>query len=326
MKTIALFLILALSLGAALVTWKMVAKEKKEVAPVVQTKEVVRETPVTEVAVARNDIPIGAVIKADMVESRAWPTNLIPQGDLFVAREGIATEVVGRVARSSLRRGEPIIKTLLANPLDPSFLAASIKDGMRAVTIQIDGISGIAGFVYPGDIVDVMLTHNINLPGGGDVSAAGIISKEPVSVSEVLVSGVRVMAIDQRFQVHAGDPPVPGSSATLEVSGYDAQKLRLAETKGKLSLVLRSLRRDDSKKADPLPRPVGVGDLSRITMPSLFPALYEGGDKVMPRVIHLDPGQAEWDSMQVPDQSLLNADSSGVVVVRGVQRQVEGAK
>jgi len=356
MKILLFFLILAIAVGGGAAMWMSQSKPKPQVGQpvvvsqpvVVQPKVIQKEVPTMEVVVARDDIPVGARIKIEMLDKRPYPQSMIPQGDanILIPGDRMERDVIGRVARGNFVKGMPILSTMLANPGDPSFLAASLKKGMRAVTIQIDGISGVAGFVYPGDLVDVIITQDITLPGGELDSTGRMVKPEPQKVSEILIPGVRVMAIDQRYQGRAGESPMPGSSATLELAAIDVQKVRLGEARGRLSLSLKALPEENNKDGknmvrDVLPRPVGVGDLSRITPPSIFPAIYEGGDRVMPRTLQLsealDENADKSDAKPVEDteaqkklkelenmRELLEKKkpSASIAVVRGTKREV----
>jgi Flp pilus assembly protein CpaB len=140
---------------------------------------------------------------------------------------------------------------------------------MRAITIATDVVSGIAGFVFPGDRVDILFTHNV--PG----VAKNEIGSKP-SNAEVLGANVRVLAVN----IREGDPSKPAavtpSSVTVEVSDELAQRVRLAEKNGTLSLALRSIHDDNQN----YPTPTGLKDLSHVSIeepPSLMVVRGPGG-------------------------------------------------
>jgi pilus assembly protein CpaB len=156
------------------------------------------------------------------------------------------------VTRAPFQQQEPLISSKLANPNDPNFLAAELPKGMRVVTIQTSETQGVAGFLFPGDHVDVMMTHDVEKPVKGDIS--GSARTEKSLVTETVLTNVKVMAVDQH-STNLGATDAQGKllvprSATLMVSPADAQRLRLAEKLGTLTLALRSLA--DRDGADPL--------------------------------------------------------------------------
>lgn len=243
-----------------------------------QAKQI--EVQSTNIMVAKRNIPIGTLLKAEDLDTQPWPAHLkLPQ---FVTSED--PSVIGMVSRSNFLEFEPIIRTKLANPNDPSFLASSLPKGMRAITISIDAIAGIGGFVFPGDRVDVLVTQNIvNGKAAVDANAGGntvgVPGKEGNTLTEVLIPNIKVLAVDQKSTKGAEDGITVPSNVTLEVSQKDAQRIRLAEKGGQLSLSLRSLKDIDVAE---VVRPTGPGDLSRTTAPSFFPVLYGFGDDNAP--------------------------------------------
>lgn len=203
-----------------------------------------------DILVARENIAVGTLIESSMVERQPWPENLLLEN--FVLSDGKGVGVIGQVTRSAVQKGEPFMKSKLANPNDPGFLAASLPSGMKAVTIATDAVAGVAGFVFPGDRVDVLFTHE---PIPADTTNQ---TGRP-AITEVLASGVKVLAIN----VREGDPnktaPVAPNSMTLEVTDELAQKLRLAEKNGTLAFSLRSIHDQNQEVV----QPTFAGDLSR---------------------------------------------------------------
>ncbi len=216
----------------------------------VQGEVVSREINVktADVLMARTNIPVGTIITSSMIEKQPWPENLIMES--FVTGDQGGQEIVGKVARSPLSAHEPFMKSKLANPNDPGFLAAGLPTGMRAITIATDVVTGIAGFIFPGDRVDILYTHE-NLSDNS--KSAG----KP-DITEVLGSNIRVLAVNLR----EGDPnkpnPVAPANVTLEVTDSMAQLVRLAEKNGTLSFALRSIHDDNVTS----PNPSNIGDLS----------------------------------------------------------------
>lgn len=206
-----------------------------------------------DVLMANKDIPVGTIITSSMIEKQPWPENLVL--DNFVMGEQGGQDVLGRVARSAIAAHEPLMKSKLANPNDPGFLAANLPVGMRAITVATDMVSGIAGFIFPGDRVDVLFTHENMVSTGADLQGS---SGKPTS-TEVLGSGIRVLAVNLREADPTKPAVVAPSSITLEVSDELSQKIRLAEKNGTLAFALRSIHDDNINQL----APSGLGDLSK---------------------------------------------------------------
>ncbi len=271
-------LIFAIAVGAMYLVYNLMAGEKQQQQLVQQPQVVEKKAPEKLVYVAKQEIPVGTVIEKDMIDKQTWPQHLVGAG--FIVADDKAPPLVGMVARSHFQPREVILRPKLANPDDPSFLAATLPAGMRAVTVSVNGVTSVAGFVYPGDRVDVLLTHTLisdkekqetSLSEDEDDDIKGQYEKR---VTEILVPDVRVLAIDQKAMAGQEDPKqkkrLP-SSVTLELGQLDAQRVRLAEREGEVSLALRSLK----DKGASWVRPSGQEDLTRGLPPGNFPQLYD---------------------------------------------------
>ena len=219
----------------------------------------VAEMKTTPIYVAAKAIPVGATVTADMITSQPWPQQLVLPG--FVAADG-KTNLVGLVARAPFQQNEPVINSKLANPNDPNFLAGDLPKGMRVVTIPVNETDGVAGFIFPGDHVDLIYTHDVDkweMPPGSNTGAnaanpSAQLQKTKVTFTDTLLTNVKVLAIDQRASGDGatdkdGKLMVP-RSASLMVSQADSQRVKLAQKTGTISLVLRALA--DKETADPL--------------------------------------------------------------------------
>jgi pilus assembly protein CpaB len=159
------------------------------------------------------------------------------------------SDMAGAVVRDGFRSGEPIMSSRVAHAHDQGFLAAVLTPGMRAISISLSPTAEVAGFIFPGDRVDVILTHSFSRKDVTDLTER--------RVSETILQNVRVLALDQRSDNQSTDPKV-AQLATLEVSKKDAERLALAMDmaggqsggKGSLMLVLCSLAVDDAAKPD----------------------------------------------------------------------------
>ncbi|MGE5723016.1 MAG: Flp pilus assembly protein CpaB [Sphingomonadales bacterium] len=203
-------------------------------APVAQATPVaVKQGP--EVLVATRSLPVGTIIDAESVKFQMWPEGLV-QPAYYTKGEagGDPSALIGSVVRNELTAGQPVTQGTLIKPGERGFLAAALGPGMRAVTVPVSITSGVAGFVFPGDRVDLVLTQQV--PGGGD--------GPPLKVSETIMRNMRVLATDQRTSGtnEEGKPEIKNfSTVTLEATPKIAEKIAVAQTVGALSLSLRSI-------------------------------------------------------------------------------------
>ena len=202
-----------------------------------------------KVLVAKKALPVGTIIDADSFSFQPWPKELM-QGAYYVEDQPDSKNLAGTVVRYAIAAGQPVTRGSLVGPQDRGFLAAALGPGMRAVTVPVNQTTGVAGFIFPGDHVDLVLTQQV--AGGGD--------GPPLKVSETIVRNVRVLATDQRItdKDENGKTIVrTASNVTFEVTPKIAEKIAVAQSLGHLSLSLRSIA-DNS--AD-LERAVAAGDV-----------------------------------------------------------------
>ncbi|MBB5710093.1 Flp pilus assembly protein CpaB [Sphingomonas xinjiangensis] len=194
----------------------------------------------TEVMVATRALPVGTILDAEAVKFVAWPKELV-EGAYFVKGESEPGKLQGTVVRFAIPAGQPITQGALVKPGDRGFLAAALGPGMRAVTVPVSAQSSVAGFVFPGDRVDLVLTQSVS--GGGD--------GPPLKASETILRNLRVLATDQRTDKQAdekGNTVVSTfSNVTLEATPKIAEKIAVAQTVGDLSLSLRSIADNQSE-------------------------------------------------------------------------------
>jgi pilus assembly protein CpaB len=200
-----------------------------------------------QVLVATRALPVGTIITADAFRYQPWPKELVEAayfmkpdgapapGIIGGPTEDATKELLGTVVRNPITAGQPLTKGALVFPGDRGFLAAALGPGMRAVTVPVSALTGVAGFVFPGDRVDMVLTQNVAGQGTGDT----------LKVSETIIRNLRVLATDQRAQAakdEAGNTVVSAYKlVTLEVTPRLAEKIAVAQTIGTLSLSLRAL-------------------------------------------------------------------------------------
>ncbi len=202
-----------------------------------------------KVLVAKRALPVGTIVTADAVGYQLWPRELV-QDAYYINGEADVTELIGTVVRYPLTAGEPVTQGSLVAPGDRGFLAAALGPGMRAVTITVSAGTGVAGFVFPGDRIDLVLTQTVEGEG------------QPLRASETILRNLRVLATDQSTeteQTEDGKTQVlEFSMVTLEVTPLIAEKIAVAQTIGTLSLSLRSIADNQGE----LERAIASGDVN----------------------------------------------------------------
>lgn len=180
------------------------------------------EAPHTQVAVAAHDLPLGTVLQQADVHMIDWHGDVVPTGYVRDAKQ-----VVGRGLITAVKANEMLLETKLAPRGAGGGLAITIPDGMRAVSVRVDDVIGVAGFVLPGTHVDVVLT----LPPKAE---------RRETVTQVVLQDVPVLAAGQVVQQDAQGKPVTVSVITLLVSPHDGETLILAANEGKIQMALRN--------------------------------------------------------------------------------------
>ncbi|MER9690245.1 Flp pilus assembly protein CpaB [Mesorhizobium sp. M0091] len=177
------------------------------------------------VVVAAVPLKFGDTLSADKLREIAWPAGAVPAGAFRTTKE-----ILGETPKQALQAigaNEPVLASKVTGPGQRATLSAVLSEGMKAVSIRVNDVLGVAGFVFPGDRVDVLLTRTVRGDGGADQSFV-----------DVLLQSMKVLAIDQVAD-ESKDSPTVVKSVTLEASTKDAQKLTLAAGAGQLSLALR---------------------------------------------------------------------------------------
>jgi pilus assembly protein CpaB len=196
---------------------------------VVEQPAEMRGPPTSEILVASTAIRIGGSLSEQNVEWRRWPDEAI--GPHFIRRAdrpNAREEMRGAITRATLGTGDPINEERIVRADRPSYLAAILPQGMRALSVPIAQETGI-GFILPNDRVDVILTRRERVGERENV------------VSNTILNNIRVLAIDTTLQEGDGSRAVPGRVATLELSPRQAETLAMSRLLGDLSLTLRSL-------------------------------------------------------------------------------------
>jgi pilus assembly protein CpaB len=190
--------------------------------------------PGVQVLVAKRELPIGTFLRPEHLRWQTWPQASLSPAYAVEGKKKIE-DFVGSVVRLPVSEGEPITDGRVVSPGTSGFLAAVLRPGYRAVSVPVTMTSAISGFVFPGDHVDVLMTHNLPMPvdGGLERRAGGTVLRD-----------IRVLALDQKVDVKPSEAAVP-RTATIEVTPKQSEIVTLVVEMGKLSLSLRSLQRDE---------------------------------------------------------------------------------
>jgi len=226
-KLILLVVALVVAVGTALMARSLFAGEPT------QTAEAAAPVPTgPRVLVAQRALPVGTIVTADALQFKLWPKEMV-QDAYFVEGEADLQKLLGTVARFPITAGQPVTQGALVMPGDRGFLAAALGPGMRAVTVPVSANAGVAGFVFPGDRVDLLLTQSVGERGD-----------EGLTASETVLRNLRVLATDQSTEtrkIEGKTVVTKFSMVTIEVTPRIAEKIAVAQQLGTLSLSLRSL-------------------------------------------------------------------------------------
>lgn len=349
MRLFMIFIALVISLAAGIAFWLVNSEKELDERPAIVTEPGVTPAPAVQeqtILIARQDIPVGKTLDENDIDRQLWPAHLMVDNFIVDGNEG---QVIDKVARTAFQKGQPLVTSFLANKNDPGFLAAQLASGKRAITIRVDEITGINGFAFPGDRVDILLSHDIGLdedyrstqdipPPSSDseeqpemptnvqrlplesslkvplLMTEGKRSGRPtMRVTEVLVPNVRILAVGYLPTDYENTQKTP-SSLTLEVTEMQAEMIRHAD-EDDISLALRSL--DDADNFS-TPRPVADADMTVLTPPSYFPHQYDRGS--------YSSSVQSLEEIDYPLGSTMEMDQKKdrITVIRGVQKEISG--
>jgi pilus assembly protein CpaB len=187
-----------------------------------QTRVSAAVQPAGTIVVAAESLAYGTAMTPDNIVEIPWFSNALPEG-AFAVKDDLLSGG-RRVALSPLKRGEAVLRSKITGPGQRASLASLLDEGKRAVTVSVDDVRGVAGFVLPGDFVDIVIIADDGSP-------------KRQSYSDILLEHVKVLAIDQVASEGEGQPTV-AKAVTVEVTKEQAQKILLATNIGKLSLIL----------------------------------------------------------------------------------------
>jgi pilus assembly protein CpaB len=191
------------------------------------------------VVVAKQPLRFGTELNASMLQEVPWPSDSLPAGAFAKINEVMSGG--RRVVLAAIEANEPVLALKITGAGQRATLSALVKPGMKAVTIRVNDVEGVGGFVLPGDHVDVVLTRQL---------------EKGSATTQVVLQNTRVLAVDQTADDRAAKATV-AKSVTLEVDTVEAQKLWLASSVGSLSLLLRKA----GETAETKTRKVTLNDL-----------------------------------------------------------------
>jgi pilus assembly protein CpaB len=220
-------LTIALSAGGVAAYLASGSDSKPPAAPVAQLQTV-------DVLVAKSDIGLGQTVTPNDMQWQSWPAAAA--SNTFIRRNerpDATTQIAGSIARSPFIAGEPIREAKLVKADGSGFMAAILATGMRAVSTEISPETGAGGFILPNDRVDVILSRREKNPDRTNAT--------DIAVSEIILTNIRVLAIDQAPKEKDGQNSVVGKTVTLELKAEQTATLAAARQAGTLSLALRSI-------------------------------------------------------------------------------------
>ena len=219
--------VLSIALGAGGLAAYLASGSREAAAPAP-----VAQLPTVEVLVAKSEIGLGQSVKPDDLQWQTWPTATSGNFISKASKADAIKEITGSIARSPFIAGEPIREQKLVRADGSGFMAAILPAGFRAISTEISPETGAGGFILPNDRVDVILSKRERNPD----------TKGPdLTTSEIILTNVRVLAIDQAPKEKEGTSSMVGKTATLELKPEQAETLARARQSGTLTLALRSI-------------------------------------------------------------------------------------
>jgi len=206
-----------------------------------------RESPaavLNTIVVAAKPMRFGNAVEASNLKVIAWPNATLPEGAFRTIEELNGTSGEPRYVMSAIEKDEPVLSSKITGEGQRASLSSALTPGMKAIAIAVNDVLGVAGFILPGDRVDVMLTRTSRNSGQNEI------------FTDVLLQGVKVLAVAQNADDRSNKPSVV-KTVTFEVSTIEAQKLTLAANIGTLSLALRNIASSEVEEV----QPINIGDL-----------------------------------------------------------------
>jgi pilus assembly protein CpaB len=189
----------------------------------VSVKTRVVKAPTRQVFIAAADISPGTAITGQAVKAVTWPQEVIPPNSAATMRD-----IEGRVVKVPIPQGNPVLFSMLAPVGTAAGLSGILEDGKRALTVKVDEVAGVAGFVHPGDHVDVLMDMDMKSQG------------QQEHFSKTILHDVMILTVGQIWEQKGDNKPMVVNTVTLELTPEDAETLNLASNNGKIRLALRN--------------------------------------------------------------------------------------
>ena len=266
-----------------------------------QQAQVAEDNRMARIVVATQDMGFGTPLAGTNLRLANWPASSVPAGAFMSIEEAMQG---GRVALRPLSVGEPVLQSKVSGEGGRATLSAVLPEDQRAVSIPVDAVTGVAGFVRAGDVVDVLLTRQI--PGDGATGAD--------LFTTTVLENVLVLAIDQ-VASESETAPAVGQTATLQTNMNGAQKLTLANRLGTLSLALRNVENQQVGEGSPvLPSDLGSAGL-------YIPARNSGGSAPAPAPAYAPPRYAQASAPAASTPAAPRYRGPTMQVVRGTEKE-----
>ena len=189
----------------------------------VSAKTQVVKAPTRQVFIATADISPGTAITAQQVKGVTWPQEVIPPNSAATMRE-----IENRVVKVPIPQGNPVLFSMLAPVGTAAGLSGILDDGKRALTVKVDEVAGVAGFIHPGDHVDVLMDMAMKTQG------------QQEHFSKTILHDITILTTGQIWEQKGDNKPMVVNTVTLELSPEQAEVLNLASNNGKIRLALRN--------------------------------------------------------------------------------------
>ncbi|MDF0543063.1 Flp pilus assembly protein CpaB [Sphingobium sp. H39-3-25] len=257
-----------------------------------------------KVVVARVAMPFGTAVTNENVRVVDWPAASLPAGS-FHSPAQLTSFGKTRVVTRAIEANEPVLAAKLSGDDGRASITGLLRPDMRATAVRVSDVAAAGGFVLPGDTVDVLVTRQLEGAMGG----------KSEQITDVLLQGVRVIAIDQNANDSTKDPTV-GKTATLETNQVDAQKLVLGQSVGQLTLVLRKITDKPTLAVqtvdiEDLRDGAYVGGYRRSSVPPALAGL--------PADMSVAPAPAAWRPRPVAARPAAPSNTATIEVVRGTK-------
>jgi len=210
----------------------------QRLAQMAESAPMIAPKPSRSILIARAALQRGQILRPEDLIWQVWPDGELDKNYIVLGGPRGPDSFAGWVVRNPVAAGEPIAEEKIIAPGDRGFLAAVLIPGMRAISVPVTVTSGVSGFIFPGDRVDLVLSYPVPSPAGSKNDSIGKTYEH--KASQTVLRDVRVIGIDQRLDGKPGEAVV-AHTATLEVTAKQGEVIALASEIGKVSLTLRSL-------------------------------------------------------------------------------------